>query len=299
LNQQLISKAVEIWKEGPKPVIAGEYHDNWYNRLSSSFLKSFSDCNYGTIMKSILQRDLEPADESLFPKAPEWEATGHFVENYVFMGNKGKNEMIAKYRNNFFNIAKLKKTPSEYVHSSDYKKAVSYADRILREKVIMDYIRHEHSQYHVVIEFDINGVPFKCEIDCLNLVLLFELDFKTSRDINQEIYNKKSRKWESYIKLNDYGTQRAIYRHAIYQKHEVDVLPMIAAVSKEDVPDAALYEFRRKDLLDAKIEDVAESLPAILEVLEGKKKPMQCGICDYCKTDKEVTGVRVVADGDY
>jgi hypothetical protein len=299
VKQQLINDAVSIWKQGPKPVIAGEYHDHWYNRLSSSFLKSFADCNYAAMMESILQRKLKTELETLFPKVPEWEACGHFVENYVFMGEKGKLEMFVKYKNNFCTIAGLKKVPAQYIKNKDYANAVSYVHRILKEKQIMAFIKHPDATYHEIIEFEIDGVPFKCEIDCLNLVKGYELDFKTSRDINSETYNKKTRKYESFIKANGYTRQRAIYRHAIYSKHEVDVLPMIAAVSKEEFPDAALYEFRRKDLLDAVLQDVADSLPAILEVLEGKKKPMQCGVCDFCKHDNEITGVRVVPDSDY
>jgi hypothetical protein len=299
MKQEHIDKAVAIWAEGPKEMKEGEYH-SWYNRLSVSFVKSFQECGYATILRYILGLEaIEPEDQGKFPRVPEWEAAGNLVESYVFEGEKGKKKMFEKYKNNFCNLTKLKKTPSEVVHNVKYLDALNYAEQIMKQKYIMKFIKHKDSEYHTVIEFEIDGVPMKCETDCLNLVVGFELDFKTAADINADVYNRKTRKWQSFIQAGGYTTQRAVYREAIHQKFGVVVVPYIAAVSKEKVPDYRIYEFDKPLLLDAKFEDFREYLPYVVQVLTGEIAAPQCGTCDYCKKDKIVTGVKKVPDSDY
>lgn len=309
MNLSKIEKAVEIWKQGPKSVVPGKYHD-WYNRLSCSFIKSMWKCEYATLLKYILHDPLEPenltADELLKKKAPEWEATGKYVEAHVFFGEDKAKEVAEEYRNNFFNQTNMYKKKDGALYdtgvrnpNATYIQAVRCAEAVLRQPEFMKYLTHEHTLFHQVLEFDIAGVPFKAELDVLNLTLCFELDFKTSADLERTEWNAVAQKRVGFIKQQEYGTQRAIYRHAIWQIYEVDVLPMIGAVSKEKFPDANIYEFRDKEALDALMEGVENCLPEVLSILNGERLPVMCNSCDYCKRDRVIKKVKVVPIEEY
>jgi hypothetical protein len=309
VNHDKISQVIEIWKQGPKPVSKDKYH-GWYNRLSSSFIKAFWDCEYATLLKFVLDDPVTveklSIEQRIKKKAPEWEAIGNFVEAYVFCGEDAAGIVAEDYKNNFFNLSKMYKKDDniirdtgERIPNNDYKQAVLCAEAVLEQPLFMKYVKHEHAKFHEVIEFEIDGVPFKMEGDCINVALGYELDFKTSKDINEKKWHSGVGKKVGFIKQYEYGTQRAIYQHGIYQKHAVRVLPMIGAVSKQTIPDTRLYEFKNQEALDALFEGVQETLPEILEVLTGEKEPHSCGVCDYCKRDKKLNGVQIVPNDEY
>jgi hypothetical protein len=61
--------------------------------------------------------------------------------------------------------------------------------------------------------------------------------------------------------------------------------PYIAAISKENPCDKEVYKGFISDFdpLQWYIED---NLPKILEVKNGKREPIHCGKCDYCRSVK-------------
>ncbi len=309
MNLEKIDKVVEIWDKGPMDVDHKNYH-GWYNRLSSSFIKSMWDCEYQTLLKYVLDDPINieslTDDEELKKKVPEWEAVGCFVEALVFTGEAKASEVSEEYKNNFYDQRSMYKMVNKVLTDTGIRKpnashelAMTCYNAVKSQPAFMKYIEHPGSVFHEVIQFEIDGVPFKCEIDCLNTRLCFEFDFKTSADLNKREWNEKLKKKVGFIKAREYGTQRSIYQHAIYQKYGIRIIPLIGAVSKQKVPDVKLYEFRNQEALEALFEGVQESLPGIMSVLTGERLPTQCGVCDYCKRDKVISGVQIVQDEDY
>jgi hypothetical protein len=97
----------------------------------------------------------------------------------------------------------------------------------------------------------------------------------------------------SFIQYWSYDLQMAVYAaveaggdHSGGKERKGTYL---AVATKEDVPNLEIVhipEWRRAECLDY----VARELPHILEVKAGRVMPERCGVCDYCKATKILSG---------
>ena len=89
----------------------------------------------------------------------------------------------------------------------------------------------------------------------------------------------------SYVEHWEYDLQMAVYSAVEGNGLET----YLAVATKEDVPNLELIhipKWRRDECL----ENVQKLLPHFLDVKAGKAEPERCGICDYCKATKKLTG---------
>jgi hypothetical protein len=157
--------------------------------------------------------------------------------------------------------------------------------RVKREKDAKLLLGGEHQ---VLLTFDINGIPWRCAIDDLDLEGGTLTDLKTCRDFDAQwtIINGKNTKVPFY-EAHGYWTQLAVYSHAVKQVHGKNVVCFILAVTKQDPADLAAFLFALEDRMDRELDVIAHLQPAILE---WKAMPIdtvpRCGKCDYCRATK-------------
>jgi hypothetical protein len=64
-----------------------------------------------------------------------------------------------------------------------------------------------------------------------------------------------------------------------------NIRPYIAAITKQEPPDIAIYTgfLEYKDIL---LQEVEKNLPRIISIKNGITKPKRCEKCDYCRHTK-------------
>ena len=66
--------------------------------------------------------------------------------------------------------------------------------------------------------------------------------------------------------------------------------PLIVAVSKEEVPDKEVSTIGEEWLVTG-LEELKEDIVETWEVIQGIRKPKECGRCDYCRSQKKLNVV--------
>ena len=70
------------------------------------------------------------------------------------------------------------------------------------------------------------------------------------------------------------------------QTYGKNFLPIIYAVTKEDVPDTRAIVFKTKEKLRYELSELEVLIKRFDEVKKGNRKPEPCGKCDFCKASK-------------
>lgn len=163
----------------------------------------------------------------------------------------------------------------------DYVDAEYIIQRIERDPLFMKYMG---GKKQIVKTGFINGVEWKIKIDSY-LEGEAIVDLKTSAEIG-EVW-KDGRK-QHFIKAYRYD-----FQGAVYQAVEGDMLPVIlAVVSKEKEPNIELYELHQQ-LLNEALDEIIARQDRFVDIKKGKIAPHRCGECDYCKSTKVLTEVKI------
>lgn len=144
-----------------------------------------------------------------------------------------------------------------------------------------------------IVTGNLYGIPFKAKIDSLNLSSGTFVDLKTMESIQKEAYSTSLRRYVPQALYNiieyRYDLQIFVYQQLLRQTFDYDLTPYIVAVSKETIPDKeiilvddALLE-RGRQVFEANVD-------TIRNVLNGVTIPESCGHCDYCLSNKHLTG---------
>jgi len=169
---------------------------------------------------------------------------------------------------------------------SNFKKVIGSVEAFKRQEMLMDIVSRCEKQ--VIVTGEIAGVPFKGCVDFLDPETLEGFDTKCMRDFKKawsEVYEAKIGWYFAY----GYNYQSAIYRELIRQTYGRAGRQYIIAATKEDVPDVAALYFS-DDIVDNALGVVEEYAPRYAKIKAGLIKPKPCGICDYCKSQKVLTG---------
>lgn len=164
----------------------------------------------------------------------------------------------------------------------------------------------------VIVTGEIAGVPFRGKIDSLDDEELCKLimkefpstaevlggpftegaivDGKIMRDF-APVWSEKEGRKVNWVDSWGYVLQGAAYRE-MYRQMTGKTLPFIlGAATKEAEADlAALYVPHGE--LDAGLHILEENAPIYQEVKEGKREPIRCECCAYCRATKKLTGIR-------
>lgn len=142
----------------------------------------------------------------------------------------------------------------------------------------------------LIITGEIGGVKWMGKLDCFADNHKYFADLKTTQDIHKRFWLDDDRRWASFIEAYNYPLQMAVYQELIRQTYDVEAMPIIVAVSKQEPPDKALVDIPQS-LLDFWLDKVIELQPHIQAVKDGKELPTRCEQCEYCRATKKLSGI--------
>lgn len=168
------------------------------------------------------------------------------------------------------------------------KKEYQVADKMIETLEADEFFENVYQgKKEVIVKGNIFGQRWKGKIDCLNLDQGYFVDLKTTQDIHKRFWNSERRQWVPFVTQYNYFMQMAVYRELIKQTFKVDCIPLMMAVSKDNVPDKAAISFTDADCIDemqAQLNTIESMQGHIVHVLAGEDKPTLCGHCDYCRS---------------
>ena len=95
-----------------------------------------------------------------------------------------------------------------------------------------------------IITGTLEGIPFKCKNDRLNLSGGYFIDLKTMESLQSEKYSTTLHRYTKSLLYNiveyQYTLQMYVYQELLKQTYGYEFTPYIMAVSKEPVPDKEL-----------------------------------------------------------
>lgn len=167
---------------------------------------------------------------------------------------------------------------------ADYIQAEEIINRIEKDDYFMQYLSGEKQ---VIFTGEIFGVQWKCKIDSL-IRDMFLADLKIMRAL-RESHWVKDHGYMSFVEYWGYDIQGAVYQK-LTEINTGNLLPFfIAGASKEKVPDIEIIGFTQMDL-DNSLSTIQPNVERIRQLKAGDVEPDACGLCDYCKSVKVLTG---------
>lgn len=167
---------------------------------------------------------------------------------------------------------------------SEYKQAEEIIQRIERDNYFMACMS---GQKQVIMTADLFGAKWKIKIDSYHPGKAI-VDLKIMKSIRDSFWVKDAGKM-SFVEYWGYDIQAAIYQEVV-RINTGERLPFLLAVaSKEKFTDIEVIGFSEKNLSDVLIE-VEGNIQRILNLKSGIVSSDRCGVCDYCKFTKVLTG---------
>lgn len=157
---------------------------------------------------------------------------------------------------------------------ADFILAEQVIERVRKDKVFMDYMSGEKQTIKTAKLF---GVDWKIKIDSYHPGKMI-VDLKVMRSM-ERIMGK------SFVEHWGYDLQMAVY--AAVEGNDLETY--LAVATKQDPIDIEVIEipkWRREELLA----EIERNLPHIMAVKRGKVAPERCGMCEYCRATKKLTG---------
>jgi hypothetical protein len=259
----------------PKKLSQSNYYSNdqdWLTQSKSWFWK-FCQCEAEALAE--LKGDWEPQQDDTpllvgndlhsYFESPE--AHQKFIEEHA--------DKLCKYGN-----------PAKGI-----KKAYQDADKMIKALDSDPTFKQiYHGDKEVIVTGTIFGVKWRGKIDCLDLEHHMFYDLKTVDDFHKKHWSPDQRAPVSFAEARGYDMQMAVYKELIKQTFDVECTPLIIAVSKQKVPDKGIFSIPDY-LMDYRMEQIKNDQPHIQAVKEGREKPVPCGHCDYCRSDKVLNDV--------
>lgn len=156
---------------------------------------------------------------------------------------------------------------------ADFVKAEEIVRRVQEDPVFMEYMAGEKQ---TIFTGELFGTKWKIKIDSLHPDKI--VDLKVMRSM-ERIMGK------SFVEHWGYDLQMAVYS-AVHGKNLDTYLAVVTKQEPSDIEVIEIPEWRREELL----EDVKRNIPRILEVKSGRVEPERCGVCEYCRATKKITG---------
>jgi hypothetical protein len=142
-------------------------------------------------------------------------------------------------------------------------------------------------QKQVIMTFELFGVQWKIKID--NYIPDEAIvDLKVIKKI-REIFMSYGGKI-TFIEKWGYDLQGAIYQEGVRQNTDQTLDFIIAAADKQEIPDIECI-LVPNDQLEFQKEKLRWKMPRIIDVKNHNEEPLRCGLCDYCRATKKLTGL--------
>lgn len=255
------------------------YRSEWANReyMSVSQYKEFRKCEAAALAK--LNKDWD-----------EGESDALLLGSYVHAHFEGK-------------LNEFKEQHPELYATTGKNKGQLYAKFAIADKMIQALESDPFCMYvlegekEVIVTGEIGGVKWKGMLDVLNVERGMFTDLKTSVDLYKRFWSVEYGSWVSFVEAYDYPLQMSVYAELERQKaaRESYLEPIMAAVSKEDIPAIEVIG-GFVDRIDIELKLLAERLPRVIAVKEGREEPKRCERCDYCRSTRKLTKMVHYAD---
>lgn len=245
--------------------------ENYYSKdtnleyMSVSQFKDFEKCEVEAMDKLLGLVEEEKSDAMVF---------GGYIDAY-FSGEL--KEFVEEYKDRLFNS----KT-GEF--KAAFKNIPDVIETIESDPYFLSFHKGKPQQIYTG---EIAGVRVKgkLDFDFDNLTV----DQKVMKDF-YKTWNDDLKKYADFIENYGYDVQGGVYQELKRQNTKKKVPFVIAATTKEDVPDKALIQIDQY-FLDKGLQRFIEKAPRYDQIKKGLLAPVGCGHCPSCRRRKKLNTV--------
>ena len=167
---------------------------------------------------------------------------------------------------------------------ADYKQAEIIIARMERDPLFMQYMSGEKQ---VIMTGELFGAKWKIKMDSYVKGTVI-VDLKVMSSITKHEWVRDLGPVD-FIRYWGYDIQGAVYQEIVRQNTGKKLPFYIAAATKEDETNIEVIHVADNFLRDA-LSIVEANMPRVLSVKNGEEQPHRCGLCDYCRRTKVLTG---------
>ncbi|SNR96007.1 PDDEXK-like protein of unknown function [Anaerovirgula multivorans] len=255
-------------------LLRNDYFSTEANRkfMSVSQYKAFLDCEARTMAE--LNKEHHREEKECFIEG-----------KYLHAWNEGKLEEF-KLENPSLNSSRGE-TKGQL--KANYKILNEMIKTLETDKLCMMALEGEKE---VVMTAELFGIPWKIMIDNYNPSKKRFSDLKAVQSLHKRHYNHKEGISQNFVEFYGYTTQIAVYSEVIrISTSMVDYMEgLLVAATKENPPDKAVISFD-VDTIEHELMKIESNIERIIKVKNGDLEPESCGRCDFCKSNKKLTGV--------
>ncbi|WP_164914423.1 PD-(D/E)XK nuclease-like domain-containing protein [Aminipila luticellarii] len=134
--------------------------------------------------------------------------------------------------------------------------------------------------------------PWKIRLDKYIPDTRMIIDWKTVANIWETAWNPEYGKRVTFVENYGYLMRAAVYMEIEKQftGKNVDPYFILVCLSKQDPPDKEIVCLNHRQRLDLELDKLYERIGHIQRIKSGEIKPKRCGVCDYCRGTKRITG---------
>ena len=134
------------------------------------------------------------------------------------------------------------------------------------------------------------------------------IDYKTVANIRETKYDPEKGGRVTFVEGYGYIFRAAVYSmiecqnvtgetfSTLYNRLKSDELSLpnfvLICISKQDYPDKELVRLNHKQAYIYELEAMKDRLYRYQSIKEGRAMPKRCGLCDYCRATKKITGIK-------
>lgn len=167
---------------------------------------------------------------------------------------------------------------------SDYVKAENIIQRVEKEELFMKCMSGEKQ---VIMTGELFGANWKIKMDSY-IPHEAIVDLKVVQKLREITFRKGWK--QSFIETWGYDLQLGIYQEIVRQNTGETLDCIIAAVDKQEYPDLDCILIPNEQL-EFQRNQLRWKMQRIIDVKNYNEEPRRCGICDYCRATKKLTGL--------
>ena len=167
---------------------------------------------------------------------------------------------------------------------SDYVKAENIIQRVEKEELFMKCMCGEKQ---VIMTGELFGANWKIKMDSY---ISHEaiVDLKVVQKLREITFRKGWK--QSFIETWGYDLQLGVYQEIVRQNTGETLDCIIAAVDKQEYPDLDCILIPNEQL-EFQRNQLRWKMQRIIDVKNYNEEPRRCGVCDYCRATKKLTGL--------
>lgn len=167
---------------------------------------------------------------------------------------------------------------------SDYIKAENIIQRVEKEELFMKCMSGEKQ---VIMTGELFGANWKIKMDSY-IPHEAIVDLKVVQKLREITFRKGWK--QSFIETWGYDLQLGVYQEIVRQNTGETLDCIIAAVDKQEYPDLDCILIPNEQL-EFQRNQLRWKMQRIIDVKNYNEEPRRCGICDYCRATKKLTGL--------